>query len=658
MCDHETEACGMTTFDNDNKVFIAELFETLTTDRRVLELLSYCLGRVLVNDAKRRGGPVIAPTAEVAMHIQDWLAAAVANGEHWLANVDTVGRPKKLLKFADVAAIVKEADKAMERFARHASATILDEGAEAVEMEFDDGWAVVRLLTPEALDKESAAMQHCIGQGAYDEKLAGGRHLYLSLRDPFGKAHATMELIGQGKAISQLRGKQNEEPLPRYIDRMMVFLKAIGGAPRQLSPDSRWVFDTDGNRHDLQALPDGVTLSGDIRIDTRDISLPSTLAIEGGLHIQWSNVTMPTALEVGGDLSVKGSALTGVPVRLSVSLGLFYEKVDCEAVCDQIDLGLGFVLAHCSVERLPRGLIDTVVSIENCPRLTGIDELSRVDCLHLRSNAGITALPDGLKITSFLDVQKTPISEFPVNVEIGGSITLAGVNLLALPENLHVRGSLSIQDNPISALPEGLTIDKGFTFANTAIRRIPRSATIQGPIWASNTPLETLEGIAFVGGNLKIDNTKVTELPDGLRVGGNLDASSCPLSRIGDRVKVSGVLSINKTDVEHLPPDLEVAALEASYCSLSSLPEGFRVPYDLNIAGSDIRTLPDKLWVGGRLDITETRIETLPHGLHVTGDFVFVGAAVRDIPSDAVINGRLLGAGAKLIRAGAAPRTP
>jgi len=46
-------------------------------------------------------------------HIADWLKAATVNRQPWLGHVDERDRPRKLMKFGSVEAIVNEADKAM-----------------------------------------------------------------------------------------------------------------------------------------------------------------------------------------------------------------------------------------------------------------------------------------------------------------------------------------------------------------------------------------------------------------------------------------------------------------------------------------------------------------------------------------------------------------
>ncbi len=167
-------------------------------------------------------------------HITDWLKAAVGNDEAWLKHLDDRGRPKKLMKFSSMEDITKEANKAMLKAAQRFSAVKLVEGDEELYAELQDGFYVVRLLTPAALDRESAQMQHCIGNGGYDKALANPDNLYLSLRDKHGKAHATLE-VNDGKLI-QLQGKQNTVPVDKYLDVLVPFLKSIcsGIYPRRV----------------------------------------------------------------------------------------------------------------------------------------------------------------------------------------------------------------------------------------------------------------------------------------------------------------------------------------------------------------------------------------------------------------------------------------
>ncbi len=171
-------------------------------------------------------------------HVVDWLRAAIRNNEPWLKNVDDQGRPKKLMKFSSLDQIVAEADKAMrlaaEREYQKAMSVPMSTEDEEVVDRLEDGYYVVRMLTPAALDRESAQMQHCIGQGAYDDRVKlTDKYAYHSLRDRFGKPHVTIEAylnrsLGSIETISQIQGKQNRRPDEKYLLVLCHFLEKIG----------------------------------------------------------------------------------------------------------------------------------------------------------------------------------------------------------------------------------------------------------------------------------------------------------------------------------------------------------------------------------------------------------------------------------------------
>ena len=157
---------------------------------------------------------------DAAQHVIDWLHVAVEEAHPWLSNLDALGRPKKLMKCGSLEQLVTEADKAMRR--RRVS---LDERArslgmddESFEMDLGAGHTLVRLLSPAALDVESARMKHCIGHGAYDERLTSPDYEYYSIRDADGRPQATLELRrarildGLAWTIRQFRAASNARP--------------------------------------------------------------------------------------------------------------------------------------------------------------------------------------------------------------------------------------------------------------------------------------------------------------------------------------------------------------------------------------------------------------------------------------------------------------
>ncbi len=125
------------------------------------------------------------------LHVVDWLNASVANGAEWLTHVDEHGRPKKLMKCGSLDRLLHEANKAMHR--ANSLVPTLDRAREEYVGTYD-GYEVVMLLSPEALDIEGREMGHCIGQGAYDKLLSDPTVRYASIRKD-GVPVATVEAV-------------------------------------------------------------------------------------------------------------------------------------------------------------------------------------------------------------------------------------------------------------------------------------------------------------------------------------------------------------------------------------------------------------------------------------------------------------------------------
>jgi hypothetical protein len=211
------------------KIFLAGCSQNQATAR----LLGICLERAL-----RKGPDGLVPLDKLDPDAPGWLrgkfvagVSAVRNGEPWVKDVDAEDRPKKLLKIGSLAQAEAEADKAMRRFAFQAAAApyVEGEGEESV-MTFADGGRIVRLLTPAALDRESAMMGHCVGQGAYDAAVRDRSVIIysLSIRRAIarGKAHVTFEVKAEGNELLQCKGKQNAPPVTRYMPQVQDFIES------------------------------------------------------------------------------------------------------------------------------------------------------------------------------------------------------------------------------------------------------------------------------------------------------------------------------------------------------------------------------------------------------------------------------------------------
>ena len=74
--------------------------------------------------------------------------------------------------------------------------------------ELGNGYKILQLLTPKALDRESTRCAHCIGKGGYDHLLKNETNKFLSLRDSEDNDIATFHIINTNQ-ISQLKGHNN-----------------------------------------------------------------------------------------------------------------------------------------------------------------------------------------------------------------------------------------------------------------------------------------------------------------------------------------------------------------------------------------------------------------------------------------------------------------
>ncbi|ARQ56899.1 hypothetical protein Kim5_CH00791 [Rhizobium sp. Kim5] len=169
------------------------------------------------------------------VEVLDWLLLAGAERHPWLYNVDDRNRPKKLVKCQTIEALFEESQKCMRRHPKGKRKTEIDLGIgdEQFVMELGAGYTLVQLLSPDALDVESARMKHCIGNGVYDGKLDIPGHCFFSVRDRNGQPHATVEIapkdidgVAQG-VVRQIQGPRNTTVVPAILDLLTPALDDI-----------------------------------------------------------------------------------------------------------------------------------------------------------------------------------------------------------------------------------------------------------------------------------------------------------------------------------------------------------------------------------------------------------------------------------------------
>jgi hypothetical protein len=388
--------------------------------------MAISLGRVLSkisNSADRRQ-----PADTDIYHISDWLKAAVHNNAPWLQNVDGQGRPKKLMKFSTVEQIVAEADKAMLKASQKGRDIQLDDKQERLIDRLDDGYTIVELRTAEALDRESAYMQHCIGNGSYDDKVGTSRFKYISVRDSQNKPHVTMELVSNGNGewdILQFQGKQNKIPLSRYVKVLTPFLqKADLNFSQQIQSQVPYIIDEDRIWHDIGDLPSSLKCK-----DFRPLPFDNDMR----------TIKMPERLHLQRSLELNNKKLIGFPSSISID--------EYQSKKPKIEL--------------------TNVEISECPKNVRIG--GSVRCVQLTFNSA----PGNITVDGNCEIGFTTESKLPNSITASGYVIIANADCDIFKTKLNAGGNISFWNTKISKIEHGMEVDGRLSFYKVPIRELP-----------------------------------------------------------------------------------------------------------------------------------------------------------------------------------------
>ncbi len=124
-----------------------------------------------------------------------------------------------------------------------------------------DGYKVLLLTTPEALDVEAAYMHHCVGNGYFDTKIAGNNTQIYSIRDKNNKPHVTMEI--KNNTIIQCMGKGNVRPNVKYFPLIYEFVAA---QRFEMSSHTKnvGILHQDNEYYNIFNLPKGLIVKGNL----------------------------------------------------------------------------------------------------------------------------------------------------------------------------------------------------------------------------------------------------------------------------------------------------------------------------------------------------------------------------------------------------------
>lgn len=413
---------------NAEQEIIAYLTPFAKDDQRVLELLATSLGRVLNRAAKAGNNWRSLVTEAEAQHIADWLIGDVSQDAAWLKNVDALGRNKKMLKFYDVAGMVREADKVMIIQSQKLGEVKLVSGDEEFFDELSDGYYLVQLMTPAALDRESSIMQHCVGQGAYDNELPKKGFKILSMRDQHGKPHATLE-INDYTSIYQIQGKQNTVPRRDYLDKLIEYFAIRHGDKYSIAgalSDHKLALSVNNEVIDMTKLPKNFISKTDLNLGSiSGVNLPKGLYIKGFLNCTDSDITSVSSVTVEGSIMLQCMNKLKSVSKITVGKNL---------------------------------------TINHCPEFTSLPANLKVPngSLMLNNCQKLKKLPAGIEVGDTLNLYGTSVTQLPDDIKIGRKLVTKGMRM-------------NLEELPAS-LPDSLIIEFSAFESETTLGKIRKAA--------------------------------------------------------------------------------------------------------------------------------------------------------------------------------------
>ncbi|MBY3157288.1 hypothetical protein HFO56_33730 [Rhizobium laguerreae] len=471
-------------------------------DEAIAGLLFHCVGRVQFKTGEDLGtghfNEAIDRLSEV-IHIADWLRVSVNENASWLRKVDKAGRPKKLLKFGTMAAITAEADRFMLRHgkASHPSEIKVSEGDEELHFDLGDGWWLVKLLTPVALDRESQLMQHCIGHGSYDQRLSTEGTIFLSLRDPRAMPHATIEI--DNDRIVQFQGKQNARPMPKYVKRCLPYFQA---KPFSDLPEDV-IKDASGMAYAIYDLPEVLCVDGPVHI-----------------HSTVENLRLPSVIEATKSVTLSGNACANVPMRIKTGASLCIQGSVLSRLPDTLEVEKSISLAGSVISELPESLTvheELDLNGSAVAKLPGgLTVLGTLDISH----TAIEQLPDDLRCRH-IDISHTRVKRFDTSVFLNDEGSRTSPNLRAFSSGLaqivgtpHFR-NLNLTGTKITVLPEDLQVEIWLDISHTAIGEISSTTKI-GSLAAAGCRLRI--DLPKIDGSVELSGSHVS-LPEAFTCG-------------------------------------------------------------------------------------------------------------------------------------------
>lgn len=575
--------------------------------RDIKRLLEQCLLPAMLRDAERSCSADRPPERFLPGeldHVADWLAAAVSAGLKWLRNVDSEGVPRKFSKLSTVADVRAEASRGLDRLLRDTASKGAVDGEEETVAIFDNGYSLVSLRSPAALDRESKEMQHCVGLGGYDEGVAEGSTAILSLRDRKGKAHVTMELRVDERMFVQIKGKQNRFPMQRYFDILIPWITAQGYEISEHELAGGYFSQGEGPIRHVSELTEGEELEGNLRLRFDgdadvDLVLPPGLRVAGSLSIRaeyapGKRVVFGSDTYVG-HLEATGATVVGLENVTADGLRLIGGEIasvpDGTRICGETYLSavpFGDLLERAVFERGLEIVDNERVTVPASASVRGELKISGAKSVTVRSGVTLTG---GLSVSGGIKDCDLTVGQ---NVTVGGSFGIQSCDVV-LKDGLRVGGNLQVQFSTLDTLPSKLAVGGLVLNKIRGVSAIPASAEINGNVYLSDTDITTLAGRTDWPGDLRIPKARIEHLPYGLSVAGSLEVSWVPLVEF---------------------------------------PAAMRIGRSLTAVGCGAGRIPEDAVIGGSIDLSRNHAASIPDGMIISGCLKLDGAYLKRMPTD------------------------
>ena len=197
-----------------------------------------------------------------------------------------------------------------------------------------------------------------------------------------------------------------------------------------------------------------------------------------------------------------------------------------------------------------------------------------------------TRLPKGLKVTGYLDISMTNITEIPDDCEFN-DLYMKFSKITKLRDDMMLF-SLDANDSSLTELPKGLKVKDMLNISHTGITEIPDDCEFK---------------------SLNLRHAKVTNLRDNLELD-ELQAYKSSLTALPKSLKVKELLDISDTKITEIPNDCEFGSLDISYTKITKLRDNLVIDC-LSAMDSSLTELPKNLVVYGGLYIENTIINHL-----------------------------------------------